>query len=67
MREFVARNTYLMRIEIRVEDNHSVRGPEIDTDTTSAGAQDVDEDVRVRLVELVHVLLSVRLLGVSVL
>ena len=67
MHEFVAQKTYLMRVEIRVEDDHSVGSPEIDTDTTGAGTQDVDEDVRIRLVELVHILLSVRLLGVSVL
>ena len=58
---------YLVRVEIWIEDNNSICGPQIDTDTASAGTQDVDEDVGIRFIKLVHVLLPIRLLGVSVL
>lgn len=59
--------TYLVRIEVRIEYDDRVRGPEIDTDTSSSSTQDVYERIRVRLVELIHVPLTVSLLCVTIL
>lgn len=59
--------TYLMRVEVWVEYDDSICGPQIDTDTSCSSTKDVYEDIRIRLVELVHVLLTVSLLRVAIL
>ena len=56
-----------MRVEIGVEDDYSVCTPQVDPDASSACRQKVNKDVRVGLVEFVHVLLTVGLLRVAIL
>ena len=48
-----------MRVEIGVEDDYSVCTPQVDPDASSACRQKVNKDVRVGLVEFVHVLLAI--------
>lgn len=56
-----------MRIEVGIEYDDCVRRPEVDAYTACSCTEDVDKDVRVGLVERVHVLLSICLLRVTVL
>ena len=67
--EFRAKDTlaYLVRIEVGIEDDHRVRCPEINPDTSSTRRQNVHEYIGVWLVELIHVFLTIRLLGVAIL
>ena len=59
--------TNLVRVEVRIEDDYSVGGPEIDTDAASACGQKIYENVRVGLIEFVHAFLPHRLLCVPIL
>lgn len=56
-----------MGVEIWIEDDYSIRTPEIDSDATSSCREEVDEYIRVRTVELVHALLAIGLLRIPVL
>ena len=56
-----------MRVEVRIENNDRVSRRQVDADTACPSAQDIDENIGVRLVELVHALLTVSLLGIAVL
>jgi len=47
-----------MWVEVRVEDDNSIRGVEVDTNTAGPRGQQVDEDIRVRLIEFVDALLT---------
>ena len=58
---------YLMGIEIRIKDDDCVCAPQVDSNTTSSCGENIYEDFRSRTIELVHALLSFRLLRVSVL
>lgn len=56
-----------MRIEVGIEYDDCVRGPEVDTYTACSCTEDIDKDVRVRFVERIHVFLAICLLRVTVL
>ena len=57
----------LMWIEIGIKDDNGVRSCQVNADTPSPRTQDVDEDVRARLVKLIHILLTIDLWGRTVL
>ena len=56
-----------MRVEVGIEYNNGICRRQIDTDASCSSTQNVDEDVGVGLVELVHVFLPLGLLGASIL
>jgi hypothetical protein len=58
---------YLMGIEIRIKDDDCVCAPQVDSNPTSSRGEKIDEYFRALTIELVHALLSFRLLRVSVL
>jgi len=47
-----------MWVEVRVKDDNSIRGIEVDANTAGPRGQEVDEDIRVRLIEFVDALLT---------
>lgn len=59
--------TDLVRVEVRVKDDHSIGTPQIDTDTASPCRQYKYEYFRIFLVKFIHILLAIRLLGITVL
>lgn len=59
--------TYLVGIEIWIEDNDGIRAPQVDSDSASSRGEKVDENIRPRTIELVHPSLTLRLLCVSIL
>ena len=56
-----------MWIEIGIEDDNGVCAPEIDTNTTSACGQHIDENVGARTIEFIHPFLAFGLLGRTIL
>ena len=56
-----------MRVEVGVEDNDGVCTPEVDPDASSTSGEKIYEDIRVRLVELIHSLLTLSLFRVTIL
>lgn len=56
-----------MGIEIGIEDDDSIGTPQVYTDTSGSGGEEVDEDIRVGTVELIHALLPLSLLSASIL
>jgi len=56
-----------MRIEIGIEDDDCVCAPQVDSNPTSSRGEKIDENIGSLTVELIHALLSFRLLRVSVL
>jgi hypothetical protein len=56
-----------MRIEIRIKDDDCVCAPQVDSNPTSSCGEKIDEDIGSLTIELIHALLSFRLLRVSVL
>ena len=59
--------TYLMRIEIWVKNDDSVCTPQVDSNPASSRGEKINENIGSRTIELIHALLSFRLLRVSVL
>jgi hypothetical protein len=58
---------HLMRIEVGIKDDHSIRSGQVNTDATSTRTKNIDEDIGIRLVKLVHVLLPLSLLRATIL
>lgn len=56
-----------MRIEIRIEDDDCVCTPQVDSNSTSSRGEKIDENIGSLAIELIHALLSFRLLRRSVL
>ena len=56
-----------MGIEIRIKDDDCVCAPQVDSNPTGSRGEKIDEDFRSLTIELIHALLSFRLLRVSVL
>jgi hypothetical protein len=56
-----------MGIEIRIKDDDCVCAPQVDSNPTSSRGEKIDEDIGSLTIELIHALLSFRLLRVSVL
>ena len=59
--------TNLVRIKVWIKNNDGVGTPEIDANSTSSRGEKVYECIGVRLVELVHAFLAIRLLRVAIL
>jgi hypothetical protein len=59
--------TYLMGIEIRIEDDDCVCAPQVDSNPASSSGEKIDENIGSLTIELIHALLSLRLFRVSVL
>jgi hypothetical protein len=59
--------TYLVGIEIWIEDDDGIRTPQVNSDPTSSCREKVDENIRPRTIELVHPFLTLGLLRVPVL
>jgi hypothetical protein len=59
--------TYLMGIEIRIEDNDGVRTPQVDSDPTSSGGEKIYKNIGPMTIKLVHSFLSFGLLRIPVL
>jgi hypothetical protein len=56
-----------MGIEIRIEDDYCVCAPQVDSNPASSRGEKIDENIGSWTIELIHTLLSFRLLRVSVL
>ncbi len=59
--------SYLMRVEIWVENNDCIRAPQIDANASSSCCQDKYEYVRILSIEFIHILLALLLLYVPIL
>lgn len=58
---------YLMGVEVRIKDDDGVCAPQVDSNTTSSRGKKINENIGSLTIELIHSLLSIRLLRVSVL
>jgi hypothetical protein len=56
-----------MGIEVRIKDDDCVCAPQVDSNTTSSRGEKINENIGSLTIELIHALLSFRLLRVSVL
>lgn len=60
-------HTHLVRVEIRVKYDDGICAIQVDSNASCSSSEHVDENIRVRLIELVHSLLTIGLLSVPVL
>jgi hypothetical protein len=59
--------TYLMGIEIGIEDDDRVCTPQVDPNPASSRGEKIDENIGPLTIELIHALLSLRLFRIPVL
>ena len=59
--------TYLMRIEVGIENDDCVCAPQVDSDPASSRGEKINENIGSMTIKFIHALLSLRLFRVSVL